>query len=382
MAEPPTMAPPPSVLPASGTISLARGIPSPETFPIEDLAECSRRAIERHGRVALNYGDPQGFAPLCEWLAERHGVAPEQILVTPGSIMGLSFVARALLDGRGRAAVEAPCYDRMITLLDRLGAEVVPVARTDDGVDLDALRRACEEDPRPAFFYTLPTFHNPTGRTLTGAEREALADLCVERELIVVEDDPYGLLRIDGDAIPQLHELLRRRDAGHLAVHLSSFSKTVSPGLRVGYIVAPLSLVDPLRELATATYVSPPLLAQAQLYEYVSSGYLEPHLEYLSAFLRPRRDALLEVFATRMPPEARWTRPDGGYFMWLDLPDGVPAADLAERSAAAGVTIVPGAGFFAGSGGEHGARLSFSFPTAEEIRTAADRLAELVAASA
>jgi 2-aminoadipate transaminase len=381
MHDPPTIAPPTSVLPAPGTISLARGIPSPDTFPIDELAECARSAIERHGRVALNYGDPQGFAPLCEWLAERHGVAPEQILVTPGSIMGLSFVAGALLDGHGHGVVEAPCYDRMITLLDRLGAEVTPVARTDDGLDLDALRRACERTPRPAFLYTLPTFHNPTGRTLTGAEREALADLCVERELMVVEDDPYGLLRIDGEAIPQLHELLRRRDAGHLAVHLSSFSKTVSPGLRVGYIVAPLSLVGRLRELATAAYVSPPLLAQAQLYEYVSSGYLEPHLEQLCAFLRPRRDALLEVFAARMPAEARWTRPDGGYFMWLELPETVEAATLAERSAAAGVTIVSGAGFFAGSGGEHGARLSFSFPTAEEIHIAAERLADLVTAA-
>jgi 2-aminoadipate transaminase len=379
MHDQPAIASPTSVLPSPGTISLARGIPAPETFPVDELAECSRRAIERHGRVALNYGDPQGFAPLCEWLAERHGVAPEQILVTPGSIMGLSFVARALLNGDGRAAVEAPCYDRMITLLGRLGAEIAAVPRTEEGLDLDALRSACEGDSRPAFLYMLPTFHNPTGRTLTRAEREAVADLCVERELTVIEDDPYGLLRIDGEALPQLHELLRRRDAGHLAVHLSSFSKTVSPGLRVGYIVAPLSLVDDLRELATATYVSPPLLAQAQLYEYVSSGYLEPHLDELCAFLRPRRDALLEVFAARMPPDARWTRPAGGYFMWLDLPEAVPAAALAERSAAAGVTIVPGSGFFAGTGGEHGARLSFSFPAVEEIRTAADRLAELIA---
>ncbi len=378
MNKPLALEPPPSILPAPGVISLARGIPAPETFPVEELAQCSARALERHGQVVLNYGDPQGFGPLCEWLAERHGVTPEQILITPGSIMGLSFVSRALLEGSRRVAVEAPCYDRMIALLDRLGAEVIPIARSSVGLDLDGLRRAFGSRSRPAFLYVLPTFHNPMGLTLTLGEREALVDLAIELELVVVEDDPYGLLRVEGETLPQLHELLCRRDADHLAVHLSSFSKTVSPGMRVGYVVAPVSLIGRLRALATATYVSPPLLAQAELYEYLCAGYLEPHLAYLQSFLRARRDALLEVFGERMPRNARWTRPEGGYFLWLDLPPSIDAATLAQRSAAGGVTIVPGSGFFPGSGGEYGARLSFSFPSVEEIRTGAARLAELV----
>ena len=188
----------------------------------------------------------------------------------------------------------------------------------------------------------LPTFHNPTGLTMTLDEREALVDLAVELDFVVVEDDPYGLLRVEGEPLPLLHELLHRRGAGHLAVHLSSFSKTVSPGLRVGYVVAPVSLQGRLRALATATYVSPPLLAQAELYEYLHAGHLEAHLADLQSFLRPRRDALLEVFGERMAPDARWTRPEGGYFLWLDLPPRIDAATLARRSAAAGVTIVPG----------------------------------------
>ena len=378
MNDPRSVDPPASILPAPGTISLARGIPAPETFPIEQLAQCSARAIERHGRVVLNYGDPQGFPPLCEWLAQRHGVTPEQIIITPGSIMGLSFLARVLLEGNGQAAIEAPCYDRMIALLARLGAEVIPVARTSHGLDLDELRRVFAQRSRPGFLYVLPTFHNPMGLTMTLAEREALVDLALELEIVVLEDDPYGLLRVEGEPLPLLHELLCRRDGGHLAVHLSSFSKTVSPGMRVGYIVAPISLQGRLRALATATYVSPPLLAQAELYEYLRAGHLEPHLAYLQSFLRARRDALLEVFGERMPPDARWTHPYGGYFLWLDLPPRINAATLARRSAAAGVTIVPGSGFFPGSGGEYGARLSFSFPSVEEIRAGAARLAELV----
>jgi 2-aminoadipate transaminase len=266
----------------------------------------------------------------------------------------------------------------MIALLDRLGAEVIPIARSSEGLDLDGLRQAFERRSRPAFLYVLPTFHNPMGLTMTLGEREGLVDLAIELELVVLEDDPYGLLRVEGETLPQLHELLCRRGAEHLAVHLSSFSKTVSPGMRVGYVVAPVSLARRLRTLATATYVSPPLLAQAELYEYLRAGHLESHLAHLQSFLRVRRDALLEVFDERMPPDARWTRPEGGYFLWLDLPPGLDAATLAQRSAARGVTIVPGSGFFPGSGGEYGARLSFSFPSVEDIRTGATRLAELV----
>jgi DNA-binding transcriptional MocR family regulator len=280
-----------------------------------------------------------------------------------------------------RVAVEAPTYDRMVSLLQRLGAEVVSLLRTRDGIDIDGLRHACTGRHPPDFLYVLPTFHNPTGLTMSAGQRRQLVELAVERGLVIVEDDPYGLLRVDGEPVTPLHDLLNAAGAGHLAVHLSSFSKTVAPGLRVGYVVAPPALVARLRELATEAYISPPMLAQAQLYEYLRGGYLEPHLEELRAFLRPRRDALLDAFERRMPAGARWTRPDGGYFLWLELPEGMEADALAQRSAAAGVTIVPGTGFFAGRGGAAGARLSFSFPPVAEVRAGGERLAELVAAA-
>ena len=367
-----------SVLPGEGVISLARGVPSPDMFPLERLAESARRAVEVHGRTALNYGPPAGFGPLREWLGARHGVAPERILVTPGSMIGLNFLVGHVVGAGGRAAVESPTYDRMLHALGVLGADVVTVDRGDDGLDLDALRRLVTQGSRPSLLYVLPTFHNPTGRTLTLEQRHGLVELALEHDLLVFEDDPYGLLRVEGEPLPYVHELLRAAGGDHLAVFASSFSKSVAPGLRVGYLVLPEALVAPLEAVALRTYVSPPLLPQAQLYEFLASGSFEPHLTFLQAFLRVRRDALLGVLAEEMPDGVTWTRPDGGYFLWLELPGGIDAGELNERAQAAGVTFVPGAGFFTGGRGRNTARLAFSFPPAGEVREGAHRLSKLV----
>ncbi len=283
-----------SALPDPGVISFARGIPSPDMFPAELLAESARRAVERHGRVALNYGPALGYGPLREWIAAHHGTTPERVAVTPGSLIALNFLVRHCFADGGRAIVEAPTYDRMLHSLGDAGAEVVTVDRTDAGLDLDRLAEILRTGPRPRLMYVLPTFHNPTGRTLTTEQRAALADLAVEHELLVYEDDPYRDVRVDGAPEPYLHELLRERGAEELALFTSSFSKTVAPGLRVGYALLPPQLVAPIEALATRTYVSPPLLAQAQLHEFLAGGHLESHLRYLGTFLGERRDAMLQ----------------------------------------------------------------------------------------
>jgi 2-aminoadipate transaminase len=364
-----------SLLPAPGTISFARGIPSPDMFPVDALAEAARRAVEIHGRVALNYGAPGGFAPLREWLGARHGVAPERVIVTPGSMIGLNFVVGHLFPGGGAAIVEAPAYDRMLGALAIAGVDVATIDNTDDGPDFERLRALAAADPKPKLLYVLPTFHNPTGRTLTIEQRRELVAIAVEHELLVLEDDPYGLLRIDGEPQPYLYELLREAGAEHLSIFASSFSKSVAPGLRVGYLILPEALVAPIEALVTRTYVSPPLLAQAQLLEFVLSGSFEPHLEFLSSFLRPRRDALLEHLDADLTGRAQWTRPDGGYFLWLELPPAIDAAELNAAAADVGISFVPGAGFF---GAANTARLSFSFPSVEEIHEGAQRLTALV----
>jgi 2-aminoadipate transaminase len=367
-----------SVLPAPGVISLARGIPSPDMFAADLLAECGRRAVERHGRVALNYGPPFGFEPLREWLGERHGVPAERVVLTPGSLIALNFVVRDRFAGGGRAIVEAPTYDRMLRALTDAGAEIVSVDRGDAGLDLDRLSALLRERERPRLLYVLPTFHNPTGRTLTGEQRAALVDLAIEHELLVYEDDPYRDVRIEGEHQPYLHELLRERGAEELALFTSSFSKTVAPGLRVGYALLPPQLADPIEATAMRTYVSPPLLAQAQLFEFLDGGHLEPHLRDVGELLRARRDALLGVLDERLSGVATWTRPDGGYFLWLELPEPLDAGELEARAREAGVAFVPGARFFAGGRGAATARLAYSYPSVEEIGEGARRLADLV----
>jgi DNA-binding transcriptional MocR family regulator len=293
-------------------------------------------------------------------------------------LIALNFLVSLLARERGRVVVEAPTYDRMLHSLSDVGADVLTVDRDGHGIDLERLRQLAGATPRPRFLYVLPTFHNPTGLTLTLDQRLALAKLAVEHELLVFEDDPYGLLRVDGEPLPQVHELLRTMGGDHLAVFCSSFSKTVAPGLRVGYVILPEPLVGSFERLATRTYVSPPLLAQAQLHDFLAAGRLGPQLEFLSSFLRPRRDALLEELAARMPEGSSWTRPDGGYFLWLTLASGLDAVELRQRASASGVAFVPGTGFFGDERGHSNARLSFSYPPVEDIREGTRRLARLI----
>lgn len=364
----------PSVLPDPDVISFARGVPSPDMFPLDLLAECAARAVAEHGRVALNYGPPGGYAPLREWIADRHGVAPARVLLMPGSLIGLNLVVRHLCAGR-EAVVEAPTYDRMLHALADAGASVATVARDDQGLDLDRLAALAAR--RPALLYVLPTFHNPTGRTLDEAQRRALVEVAVAHDLTIFEDDPYGLLRIDGAPQPSLHRLLREAGREDLAIFATSFSKTVAPGLRVGYLVLPEHLVAPLERAVSRTYVSPPLLPQAQLHAFLEGGHLEPQLARLAAFLQPRRDALLAALAGAGEGVA-FTRPDGGYFLWLELPPSLDATELLAEATAEGVTFVPGAGFFATDPRRSSARLAFSYPTVEEVATGGARLAALI----
>jgi 2-aminoadipate transaminase len=359
-------------------ISFARGVPSPDMFPLARLAESARRAIESDGRVALNYGPPSGYGPLRDWLGDRHGVPAERIFITPGSLIGLNFLVSHLCREGGRVVVEAPTYDRMLHSLEAAGAEIVAVDRGEAGLDLDALGPLIGKGPRPNVLYVLPTFHNPTGLTLTLEKRRQLVEFALEQELLVFEDDPYGLLRVEGDPLPSIHALLRESGGDDLALFSSSFSKTVAPGLRVGYVILPEQLVAPFEVIATRTYVSPPLLPQAQLHDFLAPGGLEPHLEFLRSFLRLRRDALLQALTEGMPEEARWTRPKGGYFLWLELPSALDTVELSERAAQAGVAFVPGTSFFHDGRGRDSARLSFSYPSVDEIREGTRRLADVV----
>ncbi|HEX6490948.1 MAG TPA: PLP-dependent aminotransferase family protein [Gaiellaceae bacterium] len=360
------------------TISFARGVPAPACLPIEELADCARVALEHDGAAALSYGSGGGYAPLRSWLAERHGVEPARVLVTNGSLQGFVLLATHLLGGgTRRIIVEAPTYDRPLKILAGLGAEVVAVPQDEEGLDLDALERTLAAGERPAFLYTIPTFQNPSGRTLDLERRRRLVELASAHELVVLEDDPYGLVRFEGEPLPTLFEL----EGGEHVAYSSSFSKTVAPGVRVGYLILPERLAGAIEALAVSTYIAPGFLAQATVWEFVRRGGLEPNLERVRALLAQRRDAMLAALEREFAAEARWSRPEGGYFLWLELP--LEAADLLESALAAGVSFVKGADFFVpGGGGERSARLAYSFVSPAEIDRGITRLAGLVPAAA
>lgn len=355
-------------------ISFARGAPAPECIPVAELADCARAAISRDGLAALSYGPVGGYGPLREWLGERHGVEPGRILVTNGGLQGLLFVAEALLAGHGRRVlVEGPTYDRTLTILARLGADVEAVAMDEEGLDPDALAAALDAGPHPAFLYTIPTFQNPSGRTLGAERRRRLVELAREHRLPLLEDDPYGLVRFEGDPPPTLHELA----GGEGVVYASSFSKTVAPGLRVGYFVLPAELVAPVEAAAVSAYITPVLLGQATVWELIRRGGFEPNVERVRGLLRARRDTMLAALERELQPGTSWSRPQGGYFLWAEL--GVDTAELLERAAAACVVFVKGTDFFPdGRGGRTAARLAYSYVTPAEIGEGIARLAEVL----
>jgi 2-aminoadipate transaminase len=343
-------------------ISFARGAPAPECLDAELLADCARAAIQGDPSV-LAYGAGGGYGPLREWLGGRHGVDPARVVVTNGGLQGFVFYAEELLAERpGRVLVEAPTYDRPLKILARLGADVRAVAMDEEGLDPDALERELANGDT-SFLYTIPTFQNPSGRTLSTERRRRVAELAGAHGVPVLEDDPYGLVRYEGEAPPSLHEL----EGGELVTYASSFSKTVAPGVRVGWFVAPAGLATRLEARAVSNYISPPFITQATVHELIDRGAFEPNLERVRGLLGARRDAMLDALrATFDGGDVSWSEPDGGYFLWLDLP--VDASELLTQAEAAGVTFVKGADFFpGGTDGARSARLAFSYASPSEI---------------
>ena len=354
-----------------GVISFARGVPAPECLPVDELADCAREAIERGGASVLSYGPGGGYGPLREWIASRHGVDPSRVVVTSGSLQGFVFLVEHLVRPGARVVVEAPTYDRPLKILKRLGAEIVGIPMDEEGLRIDALEEALAAGEKPAFLYTIATFQNPSGRTLSAERRRRVAELAREHDLLVLEDDPYGLVRFDGEAPPTIFEL----EGGEHVAYASSFSKTIAPGVRVGYFVLPADLAAQIEALAVSTYISPPFMTQATVHEFLRRGNFGPNLERVQGLLRARRDAMLEALEQHMPAGASWSHPEGGYFIWLDLPERAP--DLA-RAEEAGVTFVQGSDFFADGSGASSLRLAFSFVSTDEIADGVARLAGLL----
>jgi 2-aminoadipate transaminase len=357
-------------------ISFARGAPSPACLDATLIADCATTALERDGTTILSYGQGGGYGPLRELLAERHGVPAGRVYLTVGGLGGFVHYASAQLERKpGRVLVEAPTYDRPLKLLGWQGAEVVALPMDREGLNLDALEAELRRGGEISFLYTIPTFQNPSGRTLGGARRRRLVELVAEFSLDVLEDDPYGLVRYEGEAQPHMLEL----EGGTHITFTSSFSKTVAPGLRVGYFVLVEPLVAGFEDRAVSTTISPPLLPQAIVHELFAREAFEPNLDRIKNLLRLNKEAMLGSLEREMPEQVTWSHPEGGYFLWVDFGDGVDAAELLRRATEAGVTFVRGTDFFPpGGGGGNAARLAFSYETPERIAEGVALLASLL----
>jgi DNA-binding transcriptional MocR family regulator len=364
--------PPTSTATAVGpTISFARGAPSLDIVDVEGLREAAGRALESDPGAATAYGTSVGYLKLRAWIAEQHGVAPENVIVTNGSMQADAFLFEQLVGAGDEVVVERPTYDRTLLSLRKRGARVHAVELQPDGIDTDALGRLLEgpAGAKPKLAHVIPNFQNPAGYTLSAAKRRALLWLAAEHGFVVFEDDPYVELRFEGEPIATMLSMDPER-----VVYASSFSKTVCPGIRVGYLVGPRELIAGVAELATNTYISPSMVAQAIVYEFCASGAIERSIATVKTALAQRAGALARALRRELP-EAEFVAPQGGYFMWVTLPPRATDASALHRAAAErGVAFVQGTDFML-EGGENALRLAYSGVTPEQIDEGVARLA-------
>lgn len=361
----------PSVIP------FTRGVPPAEAFPKGQLAECAQTVLAEYGDQVLQYAPSRGFPPLRAIIAQEAGVHEDQVILGQGSLQLLDLLARFSLRPGDLAWVEEPSYDRAITVLRRTGARVVGFSLREDGPDVEAMEERLHWGERPVLLYLIPDFQNPSGVALSAEKRRRIAELAREYEFWVVEDIPYRLLRYSGRHLPTIRQFAPER-----VVQLSSYSKLISPGLRVGYAVAPPVLADLLARWAEDTYINASYFNQAIIYEFIRRGWLEPHLEYLKSLYRPRLEALLSALDEHFAGRARWYQPEGGFFVGMYLNGNVRAEDLLRRAREASLQLTDGRGFFANGGGDGFIRLPFCALSPEEIQEGIARLARVVSAPA
>ncbi|HEY2284033.1 MAG TPA: PLP-dependent aminotransferase family protein [Solirubrobacteraceae bacterium] len=353
------------------TISFARGAPSLDIVDVDGLREAAARALESDPGAATAYGTSVGYLKLRAWIAEKHGVAPENVIVTNGSMQADAFLFEQLVGAGDEVVVERPTYDRTLLSLRKRGARVHAVQLQPDGIDTNALARLLEgpTGAQPKLAHVIPNFQNPAGYTLSAAKRRALLGLAARHGFVVFEDDPYVELRFEGEPIETMLSMDPER-----VVYASSFSKTVCPGIRVGYLVGPRELIASVAELATSTYISPSMVAQAIVYEFCASGAIERSIATVKTALSQRAGALAQALRRELP-EAEFVEPQGGYFMWVTLPPGTDVATLFKVAAERGVAFVKGTDFLL-EGGENTLRLAYSGVTPEQIDEGVARLAD------
>jgi len=351
-------------------ISLARGAPSLDIIAVDDLRAAAQAAFERDPAGTFAYGTSAGYPRLVEWVSNKHGVHPDQVVATNGSMQADAFLFQQLVQPGDVVVVEAPTYDRTLLSLRQLGAEILAIPLEADGIDVNALEVALSQGARPKLAHIIPNFQNPAGCTLSLDKRHKLLALAAEHGFTIFEDDPYVELRFEGEPLPTMLSM----DQEGSVVYASSFSKTVCPGIRVGYLVGPADTIAGIRKLATNTYISPNMVAQSIVAEFCDSGAIERSIGTVKEALRERRDATADALERHIP-DATFVKPQGGYFLWVDLPEGSDVAALAAGAAERGVVFVKGADFLI-EGGESSLRIAYSAVPPDQIEEGIARVAD------
>ena len=352
-------------------INFTRGVPATESFPVDELIDAAAAVLKEHGASVLQYGPALGFLPMRQWLAEWQGVTVDQVLTGNGSLELIEFLCRQMIRPGDCVFTEAPTYDRTITLLRRHGAKIVGIALEPDGPSIPALEAALAKDV-PKFFYLIPDFQNPAGATCSGEKRRRIVELAEKHGFVLVEDAPYRLLRYRGKPEPTLFELAPQR-----TLHMSSFTKLIAPGVRMGFMLGDPELLKKVAKIAEDTYISPGYVAHGIAYEWCRRGLLPPQIERLKKLYAPRLDACLAAIDKYMP-DAVATRPDGGFFLSVTLPEGISTTAVRTNAAKRSLNLADGMAFFPDGGGERFLRLPYCALSPAEIDDGIGRLAETV----
>ena len=352
-------------------IFFTRGNPATDALPIDDFRACADAIFKEQGRVLFQYGHYSGYGPLRQYIADWFNVDYEQVLLGNSSMEFFTFAAGLFVQKGDTVFLENPSYDRAIKAMTRAGAHVVGIPLEADGVDLAAFEAVLKKKP-PKFFYIVPDFQNPSGVTTCTQKRKKIAELAEKYGFFILEDAPYRFLRYRGENPPTFMEL-----APEHTFHISSFSKIMSPGVRVGFIIGPKKVMPRLHKWSEDTYIHPSLVTGGIVYEYCRRGLLEPNIEKLKALYSPRLDCMLQMLETHLPDSA-YIKPEGGFFLSITLPDSVDGRALQNNAKEFGIVLSDGSGFFTDGRGDNFVRLPFCGITEKEIEIGVKRLAEAI----
>lgn len=364
----------------SEVISFAGGLPSADGFPIEELRKAYENVLSEQGRQALQYGPTEGYQPLRDWVANdlsRDGltVSADEVLIVSGSQQALDMLGKLFIDPGSKVLVESPTYLGALQSFSMFEPEYVAIATDDQGLLPAEVSAAKAQGAR--FIYTLPNFQNPMGVTLNAERRQELVERCAAAGIPVVEDDPYGELRYAGTPQPSLLALGRK--AGATVIRLGSFSKVLAPGLRLGYIVAPVEIINKLVQIKQATDLHTAIVTQMAVYNAVQDGFLSRHLPVVRALYQRQCAFMLEALEQHFPASVQWTKPEGGMFLWVTLPEHMDASRLLEKAIARNVAFVPGAPFYASENPPRNTlRLSFVTVSEDKIRKGIEILGQVI----